>query len=98
MPIIRGAASDFTNFQKNNAQSTSPVFTNAPGVFSRVGQAIIPYSTSSALALASKVSLTASAKSVASFNIATRGNATQYPFFINPGTTNVMPGPRYFLD
>jgi hypothetical protein len=98
MPIIRGAASDFTNFQKNNAQSTSPVFTNAPGVYSRVGQAIIPYSTSSAQALASKVSLTASTNTVASFNIRPRGNATQYPFFLDPGKSKVMTGPRYFLD
>jgi len=98
MPIIRGAASDFTTFQKNNAQSSRPVFTNAPGVYSRVGQAIIPYSSSSAQALASKVSLTASTNSVASFNIRPRGAATSYAG-VSQGTSKVGAGvPRYFLD
>jgi hypothetical protein len=98
MPIIRGAASDFTTFQKNNAQSSRPLFTNAPGVYSRVGQAIIPWSASSAQALASKVSLTASTNTVASFNIRPRGAATSYPGVLQ-GTSKVGAGvPRYFLD
>jgi len=98
MPIIRGAASDFTVFQKNNAQSTARVFTGAPGVYSRVGQATIPYSVSSTQALASRVSLTASSRTVASFNINTRGQSTggsggdQRKSILFPGV------PRYFLD
>ena len=98
MPIIRGAASDFTTYQKNNAQSTARVFTNAPGVYSRVGQATIPWSVSSAQALASKVSLTASTNTVASFNINTRGQSTGTNG-ADQGKSVLFPGvPRYFLD
>lgn len=94
MPIIRGAASDFTVFQKNNAQANTP--TNWR--YSRVGQLPTFPSITSTQVLASKVSLTASSNTVASFNIMTRGNATQYPQGLNPGTSKSMPGPRYFLD
>ena len=98
MPIIRGAASDFTTYQKNNAQSSSRPFTNAPGVFSRVGQAIIPYSLSSSEALASSVSKTASSRTVASFRISTRGNGTTTGGAAQ-GKSALFPGvPRYFLD
>jgi hypothetical protein len=48
--------------------------------------------------LASKVSLTASTNSVASFNIRTRGVATSYAG-VSQGTSKVGAGvPRYFLD
>jgi len=93
MPIIRGAASDFTTYQKNNTQSTA-----VPFRYSRVGQPPILYSTSSTQALASKVSLTASSRTVASFIINTRGLSTSARG-ADQGKSSLFPGvPRYFLD
>ena len=93
MPIIRGAASDFTTYQKNNAQSTA-----VPFLYSRVGQPPIVWSATSTQALASRVSLRASTNTVASFNIATRGNST-IGSGADQGKSIMFPGvPRYFLD
>jgi hypothetical protein len=93
MPIIRGAASDFTTYQKNNAQSTA-----VPFRYSRVGQPPIARSISSAQALASKVSLTASSRTVASFIINTRGRSTGTGG-ADQSKSSLFPGvPRYFLD
>ena len=94
MPIIRGAASDFTTFQKNSAQANA----YTTWKYSRVGQLPAHMSITSAESLASRVSLRASSRTVASFNILTRGNATRYPFFLDPSKSKGMPGPRYFLD
>ena len=94
MPIIRGAASDFTTFQKNSAQANA----YTTWKYSRVGQLPAYMSITSAESLASRVSLRASSRTVASFIISPRGNATQYPFFLDPGKSKVMTGPRYFLD
>ena len=57
MPIIKGAASDFTTYQRHNAQASSI----APIAFSRAGVALIPASAIAAQVRASQVSLTASA-------------------------------------
>lgn len=69
-----------------------------PRVFSRTGQAMIPYSASSAQTLASRVSKTVSTNSVASFIINTRGRSTTTGG-ADQSKSNLFPGvPRYFLD
>jgi hypothetical protein len=94
MPIIKGAASDFTSFQKNTAQANS--FFNYK--YSRVGQQVAAPSITSSQALASKVSLTASSRTVASFINLQRGYSTRFPQGINPANSKIAAGPRYFLD
>jgi len=94
MPIIRGAASDFTTFQKSSAQANS-FYT---WTYSRVGQVVQAPSITSAQSLASKVSLTASANSAASFIINTRGWSTGTGG-ADQSKSRLFPGvPRYFLD
>ena len=94
MPIIRGAASDFTTFQRNSAQANA----YTTWKYSRVGQLPAHMSITSAESLASKVSLTASARSVASFDIRLRGYATTTGG-LDQGKSRLFPGvPRYFLD
>jgi len=94
MPIIRGAASDFTQFQKSSAQANS-FFT---WKYSRVGQVVQAPSITSSQSLASRESLRASSSTVASFIINTRGNSTTTGG-ADQSKSNLFPGvPRYFLD
>jgi hypothetical protein len=94
MPIIKGAASDFTSFKKNSAQANS-YFTYK---YSRTGQQVAAPSITSSQALASSVSLRASSRTVASFVIAQRGYSTWFLDGINPANSKIAAGPRYFLD
>lgn len=94
MPIIKGAASDFTSYQKSSAQARSFYSWR----YSRVGQVVPLPSITGADARASRSSIRSSSNSVASLNISTRGNGTSSGG-LSQKTSSVAVGlPRYFLD
>ena len=94
MPIIKGAASDFTSYQKSSAQARSFYSWR----YSRVGQVVPLPSITGADARASSSSIRSASNSVASLNIATRGNGTSSGG-LSQQTSRVAAGvPRYFLD
>jgi hypothetical protein len=94
MPLIKGAASDFTQYQKSSAQANS-FFT---WKYSRVGQVVQAPSITSSQSLATRESLRSSSRTVASLNIRTRGNSTTTGG-ADQSKSALFPGvPRYFLD
>lgn len=94
MPIIKGAASDFTTYQKSSAQGNSFFSWK----YSRVGQVVAFPSITASQALASRESLRAANNSVASFIINTRGQSTTTGG-ADQSKSQLFPGvPRYFLD